>query len=142
MTTLVDDHFLLTIRVLQGISVTACLAVVVSFVSFQEMRKASGHLSLWVALGNIISGAAKIMDGEIGTIQCSFSAFGRTFGSLVLITLCGVTAWRIDALFNKGAPPNMSISRKEFVLIWVVPLFISIMPFFTDSYGKQAGGKW
>lgn len=101
--TVYEDHFLLMTRVLTGISGAACLLVVVSFASFPQLRWASGHYSLWVALANLINAACTFADGRRGSVQCEVTAWGRTFGGLAQVAVSVVIANRLLVLFASHA---------------------------------------
>lgn len=144
MYNLFKHGYLLTIRIINGVSLAASLMVILSFLMFKPLRRASGHYSAWVAISNIINCFFVMLDGKVGTEQCMMSAFGRTYANFVSLAVAVVIAdriyWLVQGTGKSGS--SLRIGRKEFILVWVLPIFPSLIPFFFNAYGKPPGGRW
>lgn len=163
-----NNQYLLTVRVMSGISLACCLLVVISFCSFSSLRKASGHYSLWVALANILHCVCVIFDGASGTILCSVTGFVRVYANLAMFVVNILMANRMVALmtpqqqqqslrhrsqsqarsqsssvFSYGG--QLKVSLYEFLLVWAAPLTLTSVPFLIGhgvGYGKPEGGRY
>ena len=124
------------IRSLNGVGGGLSLLVVVSFVSFKNLRNASGHYSLWVALANILNAIFVMMDGKQGSLQCEFSGFGRTYANFVSLAVSIIIANRMYSLFQ---PPsnnsNTDNSNNPFIHVFnkIKQLFIHQAPSTQES---------
>jgi hypothetical protein len=157
-----STKYLLTVRVLAGISLASCVLVVVSFLSFSSLRKASGHYSLWVALSNILHCLCVIIDGGQGTILCSVTGFLRAYANFAMFVVSVLMASRMVSLlepqrlpsraFPSATPSTMysyggrlRISSYELLLVWVAPIPLACVPFLAGGgagYGKPPDGQW
>lgn len=143
LSVVVNNEYLEYVRILNGISLAASLLVVLSFASFIELRRATGHYSLWVALANILNSFFVILDGKSGSTQCEVSAFGRTYANFATLAVSVTLANRLVQLFDvENQNRRITIGKREVFFVWVCPLIVSLVPFTINAYGKPPGGRW
>lgn len=120
-------------------SLIGCFAMMLSYMMFSRLRRTSGTLSLWVAISDFMHALAYFIP------NCTVSAFVRTYSPLssLIVTIIMTSNMKLMAASAaKGKMLVPSITRLEITFTWVLPGIVAVIPFFTDSYGKDADDAW
>ena len=140
------DPIIVVLYVAGGFSIAGSLLMILSYTMFSNLRKPSGILSSWVASGNVIHAVFSLLQGRNGSFVCTLSAFGRSYGSLISLFVSVIITRVVHNItissVQKRVAILVEISNFHYSVTWILSLLLAILPFFTNSYGKESSDAW
>ena len=128
------------------LSLLGCASTVLSYILFPDVRSVSLTFAMWLAFGN--AGYAMLTFSLFWSHNdafCQFAAFMDTYLILVCLNIVTVIARSIHRLFNfdqsawDGSGKRIEIYGIHYFFVFVSPIFLSVLPFMTHSYGLNDG---
>jgi len=124
----------------------ACF-IIANFFAFKEFQNFAFKLILFVAVGDIINSLGNFLGSpDNGTFLCYLQAFLTQFGDIVSFSWVTSIAAVIYSVINREVQPTAEQVQKWYkkihLIIWPTTLTLSILPFFSDSYGNDNGLCW
>ena len=129
-----------------ALSILGSLLMLLSYFMFSNLRKPSGILSAWVASGNFVHALFSILQGPNGSFECTLSAFGRSYGSLISLFVSVIITNVVHKITLSSIQLRIAvlveISYFHYFVTWILSLILAVLPFFTNSYGKDSNDAW
>jgi len=125
----------------------ACF-IIANFFAFEDFRKSLAFkLILFVAVGDVINSLGNFLGSpKDGSFLCYLQAFLTQFGDIVSFAWVTAIAAVIYNVINREDPPTQDQIQKWpkriHLIIWPITLTLSILPFFSGSYGNDNGLCW
>jgi len=122
--------------------------IIANFFIFDDFRtNFAFKLILFVAIGDVLNSLGNFMGSPTeGSGLCFLQAFLTQFGDIVSFAWVTAISWVIYHVFSRDEPPTRETAEKWYrrihFVIWPISLCLSIVPFFSDSYGQDNGLCW
>lgn len=119
--------------------------IICNFFAFDEFKNNFAFkLILFVAIGDVINSVGNFCGSpNEGSGLCYIQAFLTQFGDIVSFAWVTAIAWVIYNVISREDPPTREDVEKWYkrihLLIWPTTLILSILPFFSSSYGNDNG---
>jgi len=141
-----QNEVLSAIRIIaSSISMMGSLFIIVMYLAYKDLRKFAFKLVVMLSLCDVILGIGNYLgDGNQDNILCRIQAFIIQFGSISGVFWTAVIAYSIwEVILRQPPSSNIEGKLKKFhIVVWSSSLFLSILPFFTNSYGDADGWCW
>jgi len=124
----------------------ACF-IIANYFAFKEFRNFAFKLILFVAVGDVLNSLGNFMGSpQDGSFWCYLQAFITQFGDIVSFAWVTSIAFVIYSVINRETQPTGQQVQKWYknihLVIWPTTLCLSILPFFSGSYGNDDGLCW
>lgn len=139
------DVVVILIYIAAILGIVGALGMIFSAWKFPSLRKTSGVLATWVAIGNLIHNVFAFVGGQNGTFTCTLAAFGRSYGELVSLFVSVIIAnvvYNITFSRARNKPMVMKVKYNYYLITWGLSLILAILPLLTNSYGRDSNDKW
>eukprot|EP00485_Elphidium_margaritaceum_P001577 CAMPEP_0202688104 /NCGR_PEP_ID=MMETSP1385-20130828/3638_1 /ASSEMBLY_ACC=CAM_ASM_000861 /TAXON_ID=933848 /ORGANISM="Elphidium margaritaceum" /LENGTH=374 /DNA_ID=CAMNT_0049342991 /DNA_START=93 /DNA_END=1217 /DNA_ORIENTATION=+ len=122
--------------------------IIANFVAFKEFHdNIAFRLVLFVAIGDVINSVGNFLGSpDPDSFVCYLQAFLTQFGDFVSFAWVTAVAFVIHRVFKSEQTPTkqdvMRWYKNIHLVIWPITIIISVLPFFTSSYGYDNGLCW
>lgn len=127
------------------VSVIGSGFIIIMYLSFSDLRKFAFRLVVMLSVCDLILGFGIYLgDGNVDNTLCNIQAFLIQFGSLGEVLWTAVIAYSIREVVLIQ-PRNTQIENKMkiyHIFVWTTTFVLSVLPFFSNSYGDADGWCW
>jgi len=127
------------------VSVMGSGFIIIMYLSYSELRKFAFRLVVMLSVCDLILGFGIYLgDGHVNNSLCQFQGFVIQFGSIGEVLWTAVIAYSIREVVLIQ-PRNMKIESKMItyhIFVWTTSFVLSLLPFFSYSYGDADGWCW
>jgi hypothetical protein len=133
------ENIILYIEIcISALSIAGCLLVILSYYRFEELRNPSGVLTLWLAMAGIgISLFSLIEKPDIGSPLCAFQGVIGIWFPLTVVYTTSIIAGFLYYLIYFPDNTVVGITFPYFIIAWILPLLISLIPLINNSYSRE-----
>jgi len=127
------------------VSVIGSGFIILMYLSYSDLRRFAFRLVVMLSVCDLILGFGIYLgDGHVNNTLCCFQAFLIQFGSIGEVLWTAVIAYSIREVVLMQ-PRNVNIEDKMktyHIFVWTTSFMLSVLPFFSNSYGDADGWCW
>lgn len=129
------------------LSVLGSFFTIFTYILFPDSRTTSQIFAVWLAVGSIGFSVPSFLRGDANEEKsvCVLSAAILSYFSLTTLFTAAIVARSIKSIFNafqSSTRPKFDIEWWHWIVVWVFPLFLTALPFTTNSYGENKDDKF
>jgi len=129
--------------VCSALSLVGSLIIIVSFLYFKELRTFAFRLVFFVSCSDFCACVFQLFGDPQTKTLCQLQGFGEnvfTLSSFMWVTAIAIVINAIRVKYERFPKEKYLLWCHS--IIWPSSLVISILPFFSDSYGHAGGWCW
>ena len=133
-----DDQHLITLalRIANSFSLLGCIFIILAYISL-KLNMFAFRLVVYIAIADFLHSICLML--PLIEPWCTIQAAFLEFSSVSSILWTAIMAYSLnDAVMNSN--PNVEGKEKKFLIVgFVLPMFITVLPMITKSYGYAQG---
>jgi hypothetical protein len=125
------------------ISLFGSLTIIICYLYFDEMRTFAFRLVFFVSLSDFLACLFRMFGNPKSTGWCDLQGFGTNLFDLT--SFCWAAAIAVIINFVRSRYERFEAENfilKCHIIIWPLCLTLSVLPFFSNSYGPAGGWCW
>eukprot|EP01083_Nonionella_stella_P275613 936184_1 len=129
------------------LSLIGALFIITNYCLFSSLRKNFAFkLILMIGISDLILAISNLMGAPDWGSTCYFQAILQQIGDISGILWVATVSWTINKLTQVTKLPTKQelnkLYRNMHIIIWIITLILTILPFTTKSYGVAGGWCW
>lgn len=137
---------ILLIELFSGLSLFGGSFTILSYILFPSCRSPSQVFALWLAISSLGYGIIPfIRKYNHYEIMCQLTGYLDNYFYLVAIFTTTVIANCMKTIFLSNSQTRdsikLSLQPKNYLFVWILPLFLNILPFSTNNFNQDEDTK-